>query len=236
MKGSSRSGLLQPFLFRKKETLAKRKTTFALCKKLAKNGERNPKELMVKKMRPKLIVDYSGVYERQIHKWRGEEYTDRFKEMMAYTKKLQKKWDTVGDKAFDTMSRVSGLAWQKPLINCWVARRSNPFSMPLTIPPRKDFDKLLEVIIHELVHNLIVQNSDRIKKGYSKRYADLSKLTRIHILVHAILHETLLELYGEKQTKIFIQDYDRLSADYRKAWDVVEKEGAKKIIKECIKK
>jgi hypothetical protein len=191
---------------------------------------------MVKKITPKLIVEYSSVYDRRIHAWQGAEFKPCFKKVIPYNARLQKKWDRIGDNVFKTMSKVSGLEWQKPIINCWVVQKSIPFSMPLTIPMRPNLYNLFEVIIHELVHNIIVQNSARIKKEPLKRYEKFSRLTRNHILVHAILHETLLELYDEKQTKIFIQDYDRLSGDYRKAWDVVEKEGAKNIIAECIKK
>lgn len=192
--------------------------------------------IMVKKVIPKLIIQYSGIYDQQIRSWQGKEFKPCVKEALSYCKKLQQKWDTIGNKAFASLSSVSGLEWQKPIIDCWVVQRTRPFSMPLTIPMREDVDKMLEILIHELVHNLIVQNSDRIKKGYPKRYEKFSRLTRIHILVHAILHETLLEIYGKKQTEVFIKGYDRIRPDYKIAWDVVKEEGAKNIIKECIKK
>ncbi len=183
---------------------------------------------------PKLKICYSEIYDRQIHKWMGIEFKEIFKQTLKYVKKLQKEWNKVEKKVFTAMTKVSGLKWSQQTTTCFVVRNSNPFSMPLTLPIRKDLDNQIETIIHELVHNLIFQNSKKIrKKNYSKKYGRLSRVTKNHVLTHAILKETLLKIYGEKKTRLLIKKYNN-SPEYKKAWEIVEKEGFKRIIKDFI--
>jgi len=198
---------------------------------------------MAKEIKPELWIDYSYIYDQMIHEWQGKKYDfSSINKSIEYRSKLQKEWDKIERKVFDTMSEVSGLKWQKSIIDCYLVKRSIPFSSPLTIPIyRKDVDKemniqrQIEIVIHELVHNITgVQNYDKLKKIEYKKYGKLSVVTRIHILTHAILKLVMLELYGKKQTEEHIRTYDD-SPDYVKAWEIVEKEGAKEIIKKCIK-
>ena len=191
---------------------------------------------MAKKIKPELWIQYSWVYDLTIHKWQGREFKECTSSALKYRQALQKKWDKIERKIFDTMSNVSGLEWQKPVIDCYVVQRTIPFSIPLTIPMHPDLDDQLEVISHELAHNLVVQNIEKIKRYRSAKYGKLSRTAQIHVLIHAILKEVYLQVFGEKKTLEIIKTYDELSSDYKKAWEIVEKEGAKNIIKECIKK
>lgn len=185
---------------------------------------------MVSKEKPELWIHYSSIYDKRIHEWKGLKYKDFSREGNKYKEKLQREWKKIERKVFDTISEVSGLEWKKPIIDCYVVQKTIPFSTPLTIPIRKDLEKQMETIIHELIHNILVQNNDRVMY---KRYGELSKTTRIHVLVNAIEKEVLLKIYGPKRTKKFIKTYKW--PDYKRAWEIVEKEGSKKIIKDCIK-
>jgi len=188
-----------------------------------------------KKIKPELWISYSWIYDQSIHEWKGLKYK-LIPGVSKYREKLQKKWDRIERKAFDTMSKVSGLEWDRPIIQCYIVRgKVRPFSDPLTLPMRKNLDEQLEVILHELTHNIIVQNLDRIRDVDYSKYGKLSLTARIHILVHAILKETLLVIFGEKRTKKAIEYYDDLPKDYKKAWEIVEKEGAKQVIKAHIR-
>ena len=53
-------------------------------------------------------------------------------------------------------------------------------------------------------------------------------------MVHAIEKEVLLKLFGERRTKEHIKIYDKWP-DYKKAWDIIEKEESKKVIKDHTK-
>ena len=108
--------------------------------------------------------------------------------------------------------------------------------MPMTISMRTGMHELIETIAHELVHNILVQNWDRIiKKDYQKKYDEMSKKAEIHILVHSILKEAMVNVFGENKTKEYIKKRQENLSDYKTAWDIVEKEGSKKIIKDLIK-
>jgi hypothetical protein len=194
--------------------------------------------IMVKKIKPELWIYYAEIYDRMMHWWQGSEFKDCRSDASKYRQKLQKKFDKIEREVFDQISKASGLKWHKPVIDCYIVQKSIPFSTPLTLPMRPDLEAQMEVIIHELVHNILFQNFVKhVKKyNYSKKYGKLSRSANTHVLVHAILKEVLLEIYGEKKTKEFIKSYDKLPADYKKAWDIVNKEGSKKIIEECIKK
>lgn len=189
---------------------------------------------MASKAKPELWIYYSNIYDKRIHEWKGLKYKDFSTEGYEYRKRLQEIWDKVERKVFNTISKVSGLEWHKPIIDCYVVQKAIPFSMPLTIRIKKDMEDQIETIIHELIHNILVQNRDRRKKKDYRRYGKLSKTTKIHILVNAIEKETLLKIYGKRKTKRLIKKYEKWP-DYKKAWEIVEKEGSKKIIKDCIK-
>ena len=187
-------------------------------------------------MKPKLRIEYYWIYDKQIQEWKGLKYTTDYKKAKKYRDKLQKKWNKFDKKIFDSISKVSGLKWKKQVIDCYLVTKTTPFSMPMTIPMRTGMRELIETITHELVHNILVQNWDRIiKKDYKKKYGEMSKKAEIHILVHSILKEAMINVFGEKKTKEYIKKKQENLSDYKTAWDIVEKEGSKKIIKECIK-
>lgn len=185
----------------------------------------------------KLNIQYSSIYDRRIHEWRNQEYKELSKEEISNIDKLKKTWSKIESKSFKVLSKVSNLKWKKTEIDCYLARKTAPFSTPLTIPIKKDIDSLIETILHELIHNLLLQNPDKIKKSnvkkYIKKYGKLSRTTLLHILVHAILKKALMEIFGETQTKLFIKKYDNMP-DYKKAWEIVEKETSEEIIKNII--
>lgn len=190
----------------------------------------------MKESRPHLNFYYSFIYDKNIHEWKGKNWKNASKRAIKYIAKLRREWNKVERKVFNAVATVSGLRWRKPYIDCYITQIGRPFSMPLTIsmkskPNPKD---QIEVLIHELIHNVLAQNSEKVKIKKYKKYGKLTERTKIHILVHAILKEVLVELFGEKKTKAIIRHYDKWP-DYKKAWEIVEREGSGKIIKESIR-
>jgi hypothetical protein len=190
------------------------------------------------KLKPKLLIQYSDIYDRTLHELRGEKYNESMFEIGdKYKKRFKDSWENMESKIFDTISRVSGLKWQKPFIDCYLVKRCRPFSMPLTLSIYgKDgdeigFEKQVETAIHELIHNIVVQNSEIINKvDWSKKYPGISRKTRIHVGINAIMKLVMLDLFKKKKTREHITLNSRLP-DYKEAWEIVEKEGAVKIIR-----
>ena len=184
------------------------------------------------KIKPIVDITYSPAYDKQIHFWKGLEFK-RPINLKEYRQEFINKWEPVERKVFDTMSAVSGLSWKKPIIDCYLVQRTIAFSMPLTLPMQSKLDDLIEVLIHELVHNIVVQNRPRINwKKCQTDYPELHNVARIHILVHSILKLVLIEIFGKEKTKEHIKN--QISPHYKKAWDIVEQEGAAKLIKKYI--
>jgi hypothetical protein len=171
-----------------------------------------------------------------IHDWNNKKFSENAdKKVSNYVKKLDARWKKIDKKIFDSISRISGLKWKIKEIECYVVSIPIcPFSVPLTIHIHNDLNWQIEILIHELIHNILVQNMERvIFKNYNK-YGKLPFNTKIHILVHAIEREVLIGLFGENKASKHIKSYDKYP-DYKKAWDIVGKESSKKIIKDWIK-
>ena len=183
-----------------------------------------------------LRFNYSWIYDKQIHWWKKSKYDeDSYKKVNNYIKRLEKEWKELDKKVFDVISKVSGLKWKNKNIECYVVSDLvYPFSSPLTITIHTNISHQIEIIIHELIHNIWIQNEDGVKFKDYRKYGKLNFNVKIHILVHAIEKEVLLRLFIEKRTKKYIKWYDKFP-DYKKAWDIVEREGSKNIIKEWIK-
>jgi hypothetical protein len=198
---------------------------------------------MKRKIKPKLNVIYSPVYQRMILRLKKSEKKIDHKEMRSFAYQLQKQWDKYNDQMFDAISQVTGLLWCRSVIDCYVINAIRPMSNPLTISRLHESAEVpskrhIKIISHELIHNIFFQNPHMMdKKHLINFYAKETPLTRTHVLIHAIQQEVYREIFGERGAKIVSQspEADYLP-DYQRAWDIVNKEGAKDIIKECIKK
>lgn len=188
---------------------------------------------------PKLRIIYSWVYDGVLHEYHKKKYLKKeYKEGLVRAKRLQKRWDKIEAKVFRAMSKVSGLKWKDKVIDCFIVKYvSMPFSQPMTIWMWQKGEYLLETIVHELVHQLFIQNQGRVKYSDSriaKKYKKESLNVRIHTPTHAVLKLTLEKVFGKEKTKHFIKAYNHLP-EYKKAWQIVEKEGAENIIKDAIR-
>jgi len=188
---------------------------------------------------PKLIIDYSWPYDEVLHEAYRKRYTDKtYQKGERYAKRLQKEWNKISNKVFKSISKVSGLKWKEEKIRAYVVKHiRSPISFPLTLRMDAPMFYQIENIIHELVHNIMVQNNwPNFNHRFFKKYKNYKFNTMIHIPVHAILKLVFLELFGEKKTAKLIMSYERAPPEYTQAWKIVEKEGAMEIIKKLKKK
>ena len=81
-------------------------------------------------------------------------------------------------------------------------------------------------------------NWNRIKNiDWSKKYGKLSAVTTNHLLVNAILALAYPIILGKTRAQKTIEFEKKLGGgDYAKAWQIVETEGPKNIIKKMVKK
>jgi hypothetical protein len=193
-------------------------------------------------MIPKIIFKYSWIYDQNWKEWikiyrRVDKYpTER--QILDYIKKVEKLWRKYEKKILKELSTITGLKWRSRFICCYVVGRCIPFSDPLTLPVyEKKQDYFIDTLVHELIHQLFTQNSEKLRKAWKyieRKYKNESFKTRIHIPLHAIHAHIYLKFFGEEKLR---RDVEAISflPDYKRSWEIVQQEGYKKIIQEFVK-
>lgn len=196
-------------------------------------------------MLPKIKFKYSWVYDEMWKEAYGikaepEEYPD-CKRLERYTGSVEKVWRKIEKNVLREMQRLSGLKWNGGEIICYAVTKVRPFSVPLTVPVYKDKTQFIDILVHELIHNLFGQNKGRLLKDskFYKKYRKYNLKTRIHILLLAIHKALYLKFFSKKRIKRDIdraEKYSKKYPQYKRAWEIVEKEGYENIIKEFRKR
>ncbi len=191
---------------------------------------------------PKINFIYSWVYDnhwREVYKKEKDYPSER--KIRNYIEKVEKLWKKKDKKILEEMAKISGLKWKDKGINCYVVGRCRPFSCPLTMPVYLKYpDYFIDVLIHELFHQLFIQDETFVRNGRTKskkvwdyffrKYKNESLVTKIHIPLLAMHKYIYLKFFDENRLERDKEQIKRLK-DYKKAWEVVEKEGYKNIIK-----
>ena len=201
-------------------------------------------------MLPKINFIWSFIYQSDVHslfiKTEKYDYEEYEKYVSNFINNLKLEWKKHSEGVLNYMEEISGLKWRNAEIDCFVVKIS-PFysiSYPLTIPIQFEADnqvytlsqdRYIDMLIHELIHILFVQN-EIITNNYfgyllKKKYSDEEFNAAIHVPVHAMYKKILLCFFNEARlaTDIKMSDY---YPDYKRAWDIVMKEGEDKILEE----
>lgn len=194
-------------------------------------------------MTPKIIFKYSWIYDQNWKEWvklyikKGEkcQYPDP-QEVQNYIKKVEKLWSRQEKKVLEEISKASGLKWKEKTIICYVVGNCVSFSDPLTLRAYEEPDYFIDVLVHELIHQLFIQEGNLEKSAKSweyleNKYRSESFNIRVHIPVHAIHWHIFLKFFGQSNLDREIKKTNEY-ADYKKAWDIVRQEGYENIIKE----
>ncbi|UZE93066.1 MAG: hypothetical protein ACKKMV_02755 [Candidatus Nealsonbacteria bacterium] len=193
---------------------------------------------------PKIVFKYSWIYDQnwkewiKIYKKKVKNYPSTRK-ILNYIKKIERLWRKEEKKVLQELSKITHLQWKEKSIICYVVGKCRPFSVPLTMSVYENYpeDYFIDVLIHELIHNLFYQNYKRTEKGWEyiyRKYKKESGKTKHHILLHAIHSHIYLKFYDKKRLK---RDIDSLPiSDYKRSWQIVQKEGYQNIITEFVKR
>ncbi len=188
-------------------------------------------------MIPKIVFKYSLIYDEHwkeyyaLKKWECSWYKPE--EIEGYIEDFKKIWCQKEQEILKELSEVSGLKWQEPVIVCYIVGKCIPFSDPLTMHPYKDKTLFNDVLIHELIHQLFIQNeAEKAWEHIENKYPNESFRVRVHIVLNAILSHIYYKFYDESRLKRDVARANTLESIYARAWDIVQKEGYEKIIKE----
>ena len=197
-------------------------------------------------MIPKIIFRYSSIYDElfksNLEKYYEvsksehtkkvlEDYPSR-KRIGNYVKKIEPLWKEKEKKVLEAISKISGLKWQEIFIKVYIVGKCRPFSDPLTICPHKKNYEFIDVLTHELIHQIQTQNSKIFKKWLDhmkKKYGKESRITKSHIFLHAVHKKIYLEIFDKKRLNKNLKRSIR--PEYARAWQIVEEEGYENIIK-----
>ncbi len=189
---------------------------------------------------PKVIFKYSWIYDQTWQEGLIGKKSKKYpspEQILNYIKKVEKTWRKEEKRVLLELSKITRLKWKTKLIDCYVVGICRPFSEPLTMRIyEKHPDRFIDVLTHELIHNLFKQNFKRTKKAHeyiNKRYREESIKTKNHIFLHAVHSCIYRKFFNGKRLK---RDVDFPRRDYQKSWAIVQKEGYKNIINEFIKR
>lgn len=198
-------------------------------------------------MLPKINFRYSSVYDgflkaNVLGKRKFKYPTSRTKrKILNYIKKVEKLWRKDEKKILREISKITKLPWRERVIYCYIIEKGN-FGLhdPLTQPIHKKLDVSLDFLVHELIHRIFAsgENLKKSNKAWNyiyRKYKNESKNTKIHIVIHAIHSHIYLKFFNTKRLKRDIK-WAVPHGDYRRAWQIVQKGGYRKIINEFTKR
>ncbi len=185
---------------------------------------------------PDIIFRYSFIYDWiwkiNLEKEMKDFHYPEEKEVREYIQDIEKKWQKKEQDILQEIVKITEHQWKQDRIICYVVGRVFPFvafSDPLTMSLFSDKEKFIDVLVHEIIHRFLFFNKEINRNFIEKKYLKESRITKIHILVHAIHKHIYLSFFDQERLDQDIKNA-RKKEDYKRAWDIVEKEGYKKII------
>ncbi len=167
-------------------------------------------------------------------KKKGLEYPTHEK-IRDFIKEVEPKWNKIEEKVLSSISKISGLKWKEKQVWCYVIGCGRSFSDPLTVKVHETKEDFIDTLVHEMIHQIQIQNEDIVNKNWGdylyKNYPKETRVTRNHLIVHAIHKEIYLKIFGKKRLIKDIKE-SQASIDYKKSWGIVGKNRHKNIIKQ----
>lgn len=165
-------------------------------------------------------------------------------EMEEIVKNYEEAWRGREEQILKSLTNLYGLSFRKNIIDVHIAPWFNAFSEPLVIGVTNDPDEFIDVLAHELLHCLFVDNTNLpyknnalLKEWQSLFGEDYDFNTLVHIPVHAGMKYLYLDVLKEpyrldRDLEKPTANKDSWGKPYVDAWDYVEEHGYKEINKQ----
>ena len=171
----------------------------------------------------KLNFQYSQVYDELLtYMSRNHFDTSQVIELEIFTIKLAKYWQNIHDKIVKEIEKISGLKFNNN-VDCFIVKHLGyrAISEPFTIKMNKDFNYLTAILVHELVHHLIKDNS-KILKLVNTKFAHEENDFKIHFPVLLVERKVIENLFGDKFFKNIMKKDDH-NPDLAYEWEEVNR-------------
>jgi hypothetical protein len=147
-------------------------------------------------------------------------------------------WQPFEQTILDGMQTLLDLRFRQQIIDVYIAPWFSAFSDPMVIGVVNLPDVFIDVLSHELLHRLLMDNTtvpyDKFlppewQKLFGKHHSDV---TLIHIPVHAALKSIYLDTLQapERLARDIQRSKDNGATDYAAAWEYVEQQGYNEIV------
>lgn len=170
--------------------------------------------------------------------YKGEEEKLTSDYALATIRRYYDAWHPYEVTILKAMCELTGLEFRQNIIDVYVAPFYYSFSDPLFLATKYESDRVIEILAHELIHRLLTDNTENhyltnFSAEWRKMFGEEHTWnTLVHIPVHAVMQGVFEEYVKEpariSRDKEMYENY----ADYKAAWDYVEKVGYKAILQQ----
>lgn len=191
---------------------------------------------------PKIEFKYSYIYDdiyrnsSELNKYLGKinKLYPTSMETISFKDRFEVFWRLGEKKILKKISEIIGLTWTEKKLVCYVVGSCRPISDPITIRVFHDMEYAVDMLTHELIHNIQSQMNDskwgKWQRWLDSKYPKFSATTKSHILVNAVHKKIYLELFNNERFERDLSESNKV-ADYKNSWSVVEKEGYDNLIR-----
>lgn len=161
-------------------------------------------------------------------------------ELQAMTDAYRAEWKKIEERILAAITERLGVDFYLSTIDVYIADRSRSTSMPLIMRPYENPQDFVDVLIHELCHNLLCDNSvmsikntenpHGLTKIWTALFGDHPMITRNHIPVQALMKHIYLDVL--KDASRYERDLQRSEGKmgYEGSWAYVNEHGYQAIL------
>ncbi len=156
----------------------------------------------------KIEFIYSPIYDNLLTDMSKKEFSvAQMKELEFYKEEFEATWEKDGNKIVKTIENISKLKF-KGNKYCFIVNHMKyaAISNPLTLRREPHLERAKTILIHELVHILLEDNKDKVKKLIEKTYPEESVEFKIHIPVLLITRKVVETLFGKEMFEHILTD------------------------------
>ncbi len=183
---------------------------------------------------PEVRIGYGGLLDAAFSGLSKESVGQAPEEAKEKIPLFQAEWNKHEIKVLQGMCEILDLEFYNKVIDVYVVgAHVNAMSEPLIIDARCTPDVFVDILTHELLHVLLIDNTKKVavRKIWQEMFPEaIDRKSLYHVLVHAVHKEIYLNVLNapERLERNLKRNFGWKS--YEDAWNIVEKRGHMEII------